>query len=55
MFELPRVKWLNREVEPNVLDVLPREVLPKREVLSVELRKEELPKAEVRPAKFESA
>jgi hypothetical protein len=55
MEELPSVKWLNREVEPNVLDVLPTEVPPKREPLSAEPRKAELPKAEVRPAKFESA
>jgi hypothetical protein len=44
---LPRVKWLKREVE---LAVLPREVLPNREPVSAEL-----PKAEVRPAKFDAA
>jgi hypothetical protein len=47
MVELPRLKWLNREPE---VAVLPREVLPNREPVSAEL-----PKADVRPAKFDAA
>jgi hypothetical protein len=44
---LPRLKWLNREVEPAVL---PRELPLNREPVSAEL-----PKAELRPAKFDAA
>ena len=44
---MPRVKWLNREVEAVVLA---RELPANRELLSAEF-----PNAEVRPAKFDAA